>query len=173
MKPMNNKYLITIAALAALTMPAMRIAAAEDKAASSDAMFIKHAADANMTEIKLGKLAAENGEKQSVKDFGNKMVTDHGQAGDQLQPIAKKLNVQLSNELSSEHQKTVDRLSKLEGAAFDKAYSEAMLMDHKKVIAMFESEEESAKDSELKKFVSDTLPTLKEHLSMAEKLESK
>jgi putative membrane protein len=157
-----------IAALAAFVIaPKGQLLAA----GTSDAEFIKHAADANLTEINLGKLAGDNGEKQSIKDFGNRMVSDHGKAGDQLEPIAKKLNVTIPSEPNAEHQKTIDRLSKLKGAEFDKAFAEVMVKDHRKVISMFENEEKNAKDSELKKFVQDTLPTLKEHLSDAEKLE--
>jgi putative membrane protein len=168
---MNMKYITIAAAVAAFAITSSRIFAAEEKASSSEATFIKHTADANMTEIKLGKLAADNAEKQNLKDFGNRMVSDHTSAGDKLEPIAKKLNVTIPSEVSSEHQKTIDRLSKLKGAEFDKAFSQVMVKDHKKVISMFEAEEKTAKNSDLKSFVTDTLPTLKEHLSMAQKLE--
>jgi putative membrane protein len=134
-------------------------------------MFIKHAADANMTEIKLGNVAQDNGQSQEVKDFGQRMIKDHGNAEDQLKPIAQKLNVDIPDQVSAEHQKTIDHLSSLKGDEFDKAYAKAMVKDHKKVIAMFERAESNVKDADLKKFAKDTLPILHEHLEMAEKLQ--
>jgi putative membrane protein len=47
-----------------------------------------------------------------------------------------------------------------------------MVRDHETVIAMFEKAEGEVKDAELKKFITDTLPILKEHLAMAKKLPS-
>lgn len=130
---MKTKCLTIIAATAAFVIiPKMQLAAADTNASSADATFMKHAADANMTEIKLGEIAADNAEKQSVKDFGNRMVSDHGKAANQLEPIAKKLDVTIPSEVSSEHQKTIGRLSKLKGAEFDKAYADAMVKDHKR-----------------------------------------
>ena len=45
-----------------------------------------------------------------------------------------------------------------------------MRQDHGKVIATFEKAKGEVKDAELKKFIEDTLPTLKEHQEMAAKL---
>ena len=170
---MKTKHLLLLAAVAALcAMPIQSVCAAQGNARSKDAGFIKKLADANMTEIKLARVALDNGQKQEVKDFANRMIKDHGKAGDELKPIAQKLNVNIPDQVSSEHQATIDKLSKLKGDKFDKAYAEAMVKDHKKVVSMFEKNEGQLQDADLKKFATDTLPTLKEHLDMAQKLES-
>ena len=59
-------------------------------------------------------------------------------------------------------------MSKLSGAAFDKMYMTHMVKDHKKDVAEFEKEASKAKDSSLKNFAQQTLPTLREHLQMAQ-----
>lgn len=142
------------------------------KAGSTDEQFIKKAADANMTEIQLGKIAGDNAQSQEVKDFGQRMVSDHTKIGDDLKPIADKLNARIPAEVIAKHKEIIDRLGKLKGDAFDKPYAKAMVQDHEKVISMFEKEESEGKDAELKKFVQNTLPILKEHLEMAKKLPS-
>ena len=168
---MKRKIFLLVAALAPfLTMPVSSIRAAETKAATPDSHFIDKAADADMTEIQLAKIALDNGQKQDVKDFANRMITDHGKANDELKPIAQELNVTLPEKVSAEHQQTIDKLSKLKGDEFDKAYSNAMVNDHKKVVAMFEKSENHIQNTDLKKFAEKTLPTLKEHLQLAEKL---
>jgi putative membrane protein len=170
---MKTKHVLFAAAFAAMfAMPIQSVLAAHKDGGSKDARFIKKVADANMTEIKLARVAADNGQKQEVKDFAARMTKDHGNAGDQLKPIAEKLKVSIPDQVSAEHQQTIDKLSKLKGDEFDKAYAEAMVKDHQKVVAMFEKIEGELQDPDLKKFAQDTLPTLKEHLEMAQKLEA-
>jgi len=75
-----------------------------------------------MTEVQLGLLAADQGTSQDVRDFGSKMVVDHGKANDELKSIASSKNITLPEKLDTKHQAMVDKMSKMSGAAFDKAY---------------------------------------------------
>ena len=61
------------------------------------------------------------------------------------------------------------RLSKLDGEKFDQAYIKNMVHDHTKDVAEFRKESTSGKDSDLKSFASQTLPTLEDHLKEAKK----
>lgn len=71
------------------------------------------------------------------------------------------------HQMMMEHQKTMDKLSKLSGADFDKAYMNEMLKDHEKDVALFEKEANSGKDADVKSWATSTLPTLRDHLQMA------
>jgi putative membrane protein len=71
------------------------------------------------------------------------------------------------HQMMMEHQKTIDKLSKLSGADFDKAYMNEMLKDHEKDVALFEKEANSGKDADVKSWATSTLPTLRDHLQMA------
>ena len=95
------------------------------------------------------------------------MVDDHGKANDELKSLAERENVTLPTSVSKDEQKQIDRLSKLHGSAFDKAYMQAMVQDHEKDVAKFRQESKTASDSDVKDFASHTLPTLEEHLQMA------
>ena len=139
---------------------------------SADRNFMMKAAQGGMAEVKLGELAKQNGQSQAVKDFGQRMVDDHSKANDQLKSVAGQLNVTLPNSLDAKDQATYDRLSKLNGVAFDKAYIRDMVSDHKKDIAEFQKEANSGSNADVKNFASQTLPTLKEHLSLAEKTDT-
>lgn len=137
------------------------------KAASpavADKGFVNKAALGGMTEVKLGELAASNGQSQAVKDFGKHMVDDHTKANDELGGIAKGKGLQPPASLDAAHQKLVDKFSALKGDAFDKAYWAQMLGDHKKTVALFEKESASGKDADIKSFAAKTLPTLQMHL---------
>ena len=73
----------------------------------------------------------------------------------------------------SEEQKRADKLSKLSGADFDRAYMKDMVEDHVKDVAMFEKEAKNGKDADVKAFADKTLPTLREHLQMARDVNAK
>ena len=65
----------------------------------------------------------------------------------------------------------MDRLSKLNGQEFYRAYMHDMVVDHKKDIAEFLKEASSGRDPDVKTFASNTLPTLQEHFQMAQTTE--
>jgi putative membrane protein len=96
------------------------------------------------------------------------MVDDHGKANDQLKQLASSKQVELPSEPSAKHKATKARLEKLSGDQFDRAYVNEMLKDHKKDVAEFQRESKSGKDSEIKSFASQTLPTLEDHLKQVQ-----
>jgi putative membrane protein len=140
------------------------------KADSADRSFMDKASQANMAEVQLGQLAEQNAKSQDVKDFGKRMVTDHTNAENQLKQVAEKQDVTLPGKLSPADQATKDRLEKLHGAAFDKAYMHDMVTDHEHDVAEFRRDEKTIKDTQLKDWVINTLPTLDSHLEEAKKV---
>jgi putative membrane protein len=140
---------------------------------SGDSTFATKAAAGGMAEVKLGELAKDHAASADVKTFGERMVTDHTKAGDQLKQIASTKGITLPTSLNAKDQATYDRLSKLNGAEFDAAYMKDMVADHKADVAEFKKESEKGMDADLKQFAATTLPTLQEHLQMAESTASK
>jgi putative membrane protein len=135
--------------------------------ASSQA-FVREAATAGLAELQLGQLAAQKASSADVKQFAQRMVTDHSKANDELKAVAQKKNIIVPATLTGEHKEMHDRLSKLSGAAFDRAYMDAMRDDHRKAVAMFRAQSQSGDDAEVKAFAAKTLPTVQEHLKLAE-----
>ncbi len=138
-----------------------------------DKKFVKDAAMGGMTEVELGKLAAQKATRDDVKQFGQKMVDDHTKANDQLKEIATKSSMEVPSSLDAKHQSRIDKLSALSGAAFDKAYVKDQLKDHQQDVTEFQSEAQSGSDPNVKQFAASTLPTLQEHLSMVKDLNKK
>lgn len=141
--------------------------------AASDQAFVKEAAMGGMAEVDLGQLAASKASDADVKQFGQRMVDDHGKANDELKSWASSKNVMLPTELDAKHKAEHARLEKLSGAAFDKAYMTSMVTDHNKDVAEFQRESKSAKDPELKAWITKTLPTLQDHQKSAKEISSK
>jgi putative membrane protein len=132
-----------------------------------DRHFIRKAGEGGLAEVELGKLAAEKGQSEEVKKFGQRMVDDHGKANDQLKQLAESKGVTLPTELSAKDKATKARLEKLSGEKFDRAYMNDMVQDHTKDVSEFKKESTTAKDSDVKNFASQTLPTLEDHLKEA------
>lgn len=131
---------------------------------------MKNAAQGGLLEVQLGQLAEQKATSQGVKDFAQQMVKDHSKANDELKSIAAKENVDLPSAVSAKQQREIDRLSKLSGQQFDKAYMQHMLKDHRKDINEFQKEANKGKDPDVKSFASSTLPTLQQHLQHAQRV---
>jgi putative membrane protein len=163
--------LLTVACLSIcslLLVPITRASAAD--VSSSDKAFITKASQGGMTEVEAGKLAQEKGASQDVKDFGAMMVKDHTQNNSDLMTLAKAKGVDVSDKLDSMHQGMIDKMSKLSGAAFDKAYVNDMVKGHTKMLKLMKGEE-SSKDADLKDFATKTSDTVQMHLTKAEDIQ--
>jgi putative membrane protein len=135
-----------------------------------DKKFVKESALGGMTEVELGKLAAQKASSDAVKQFGQRMVDDHSKANDQLKEAAGKSNIEVPASLDSKHQSRIDKLSKLSGPAFDKAYVKDQVKDHKRDVDDFKSEAQNGSDPNVKQFAMQTLPTLEAHLNAVKDL---
>jgi len=131
--------------------------------------FVTAAAQDGMTEVELGKLASTKSQSSGVKQFAERMVQDHGQANAELESLARSKKIQVPKKLDAEHQSVVDRLSSKSGEDFDAAYAQHMATDHAKAIALFEDATKLG-DTEIAAFAQKTLPTLKEHKRMADRM---
>jgi putative membrane protein len=135
---------------------------------AADHAFVTEAARGGLAEVELGQLASEKASSDQVKQFGQRMVRDHTKANNELKSLAQSKNITLPTDLDAKSKATRDRLSNLSGAAFDRAYMQDMLTDHRKDVSDFRKESQSGKDAEVKAWAARTLPTLEEHLKLAE-----
>ncbi len=135
----------------------------------ADRDFMHKAAGAGMYEVEVSRLATANAKNPGVKEFAEKMVSDHSAANKELTEMAQSRGVELPQKIPADKQKVIDRLRNSKN--FDADYLQTVgLKDHKADIALFEKASRTAKDSELKKWASEKLPTLRAHLAQAQTL---
>jgi len=96
--------------------------------------FVQKLSLANFAEVQLGKLGVQHASSPDVKSFAQMMVTDHSKSNQELAPFAKELGVQPVTELDAKHKAVADRLSKLQGAEFDKEFMKAMVDAHREAV---------------------------------------
>jgi len=130
----------------------------------SDSDFAVDAANDNITEVELGKLAIKNGKDKKVKNLGVMMVKDHGKANAKLMILSKAKNLNLSTIPDSSGRKLIVELSKKTGNEFDKIYITTMIADHQEGVKKFADASSRLQDPDLKNYAIKTLPVLQKHL---------
>ena len=140
------------------------------EAVMKDEAFVRAAARGGLSEIKLGKLAMDQGSNEAVKAFGTRMVAEHTKAGDELKEAAKEENIGLPTDLTAKDQATYDRLCKLSGAEFDQAYAQDMVKDHQQDLRDFQREANHGNDDVIRGFASETVPMIQQHLDQAKEM---
>jgi putative membrane protein len=137
-----------------------------------DEKFMVKAANGGMMEVQLGKWAHGHGMSKEVQMFGHHMMEDHQKANDQLKELAMKKKVTLPDSVDNSTKDKIKNLTDKKGKDFDKDYASMMVSDHKEDIKLFEEASMNAKDADVKDWAAATLPTLRMHLDMAQKMDS-
>jgi putative membrane protein len=135
--------------------------------------FVNKVAVSDMFEIQSSQLALT--EKQPDKDtkpFAQRMVKDHQKTTGELKKLVDsgKVQAKLPTALDSDHQKLLDELKAKTGKEFDQSYDQIQVKAHQDAVALFEAYAKDGDNADLKKWAAATLPHLKQHLKMAQKL---
>ena len=140
---------------------------------NADSKFMMTLATGGMNEIGLSNTALTKSSSDDVKEFAQKMVDDHTQAGDELKTLAESKSVTLPSAMDAKHQAENTKLQALSGSAFDMEYLKTMVKDHEMTVALLKKEAAAGKDAEAKALAQKLLPTVQGHLDMAQAMMSK
>jgi len=164
-----------IAAAALLSVPAFAQfkKSSDQKIDNADAAAMKQLAQANLDEIESGKAAASKAQNAEVKQFAQKMVTDHQQMLQELQSLAKAKGVALPQSGSLKEKAQSKLAERASGADFDKKYMEEMVKDHQKDVQDTQNVAAKAKDPDFKRAVEKAHAKIQEHLQLAQSIASK
>ena len=135
-----------------------------------DGKFMMNAARDGIFHVEAGKLAAQRGSSEDVKKFGQHSVDHHTQLNDELMQLASKKGVTLPKKMGKREQEALDKVAKLSGPAFDKAYLEMEIKDHTKDLSVFQKETKDGKDPDVKAWAAKSVSAIEEHLKMAHDL---
>src|SRR5262249_5537257 len=142
----------------------------DDLSNVSDQDFVVRVAMGNLAEVEMGRLAMRQSSNAAVRKVGQRLIDDHSKANQELARIAQSKGIVLPRQLDKAHREAAAKMAKMRGADFDQRFASDMVEDHKKDIALFEHEVKDGKDKDIKAWAEKTLPTLKEHLKLAEDL---
>jgi len=137
---------------------------------TTDKDFVRSVAESSATEVHLGKLAQEKASSDSVKELGKKMVEAHTHTGEQLKQAANALNIPAPTEPPKKAKKAEEKLAKLSGADFDRAYAKIAADEQKQAVKQFEREAKNGRVPGVKDFAAKNLPAEQERQKQAEEL---
>jgi len=176
--------LAAVAAMASLTASAQPAVGQSSRAAppssqpssvqlAEESKFLQEAIRGNTAEVKMGELAKERAQSKDVRDYGQMLIDDHSKGNKKATEIARRMNISAPTEESAEQKQERDAMAKLSGSEFDTTFLSHMVQDHQEDIAKYTAQAQNGDSSKITDFANDSLPTLKEHLSKAQSIESK
>lgn len=140
---------------------------------ASDKRFVEAALEGGNAEVQLGQLAAQKGNTEDVKQFGQKMVDDHTKLGDQMKEVAEKEGITAPTGIPGKDKALESKLRNLTGDAFDNAYIKAMVKDHQHDLSEFQKEANSGNDTSIKDAANQAAQVISQHLDLVEELAKK
>ena len=143
----------------------------EDMEKDSD--FLVAAAEVDMKEIELGKLAQQKSTNKDVQALGKMMVEQHMKASADTKALAEKKGVTLPAALTEKGKEAYEDLNDKTGHDFDKAYADKMVDGHEKMIDKMEKASEKAEDADIRMWAANMLPVLRTHLEHAKMTKEK
>jgi putative membrane protein len=164
--------LLALLALAVLvlggTVSGAAAVAAQPAPNDQDRQFLVQAHRANLAEIEAGKTAQNKASDQTVRDLGDKFVTDHMKLDESVQKVAKALDVKLPDRPGPKQRAMLDTVSGLNGAAFDRAWITTEIMGHRETLAAVNTELQDGSSAQVKQVATDAKPVVQEHLKLLE-----
>jgi putative membrane protein len=126
----------------------------------------------NIAEIQIGHLVLKQGASEAVRNFGQRMITDHTRLENEITTVAAKIGITPPTALAPDDQALLSKLQGKSGADFDATYVNAMVEGHRKAVQLYKTEETGAQDPAVKRIATRGEPVIAEHLRMAEHLQS-
>jgi putative membrane protein len=146
-KPMKRIVpIVCCGLLCFLAVPAQTRKTAPAAAPMTDQQFVDFAAQTDMVEANLGKLAESAASSQQVKDYGHMLASDHTKDFHELNFVAQKVNLKVPDAIDA---------------------------GHTKAIAIYTREAGEQRNPALKDYAESALPVLQKHLDNARSLEKK
>jgi putative membrane protein len=162
-----NSFVFALAAIAFGVTGSAAYAAQTQKthSAPDTATFLKEAANANEFEIESSQLALKKSQNPDVQQFAEDMVKDHTAVGEKMKTAVQSAKLEEpSSALNQKHRQMIQKLTKANGAEFNKLYKQMQTEGHQQAVQLFQSYSQNGDNTQIREFAAAALPTLKQHL---------
>jgi putative membrane protein len=139
---------------------------------AADTHFVSAQLEGNLMEVKAGQLALQDSRDQDIRNFAQKMITDHTAAIETLTPIAQRHGIQVPTVLTPMQQGVLDRMSKLSGLQFDRSYMDAMVRSHDRTLKQLDDQLIHGQSQEINAWVQNTRPVVLQHIRIAQQIKA-
>jgi putative membrane protein len=153
-------------------------AAAAQAAGPTDPQIAAIVVTANQVDIDAGNLAVKKSHTKDVREFAQRMITDHSGVNKAAVDLVTKLHVTpednaTAQSLKAGGEQNLKNLKALNGAAFDKAYVDHEVAYHQQVLDAIDTVLiPSATNAELKALLVQVRPAFLAHLEHAKRIQA-
>lgn len=156
--------------------PNAAAAATSGGVATTEAQFRQEAMNSDAFELRSSRLAIQRSRSQAVRSFAREMVRDHGKSSAMLMEMAGGTTATAGRQrsgstLDPRRAQMYEQLRAQRGRAFDALYAQMQVQAHEEAVTLFTSYSSNGSDPALRRFATETLPTLREHLAEAQQLQ--
>jgi len=160
--------LINVPVAATPTNPSSGQTASAD--VKADAKFIREVAADNMLEIQMAQLADQKAQSSSVKQFAERLQSDHQRMQSDWTSMASGSGYSFKAGIGKNHRSKLTKLQKLSGREFDRAFITQIVQDHKDYIDYFEKEGRTAHSAQVRQLVNRDVATLRSHFTQGKRI---
>lgn len=153
-----------------VTNPSVQPAQSSEAAVRADRKFIYEGLVDDLLESSMSSLAEKKAESSAVKQLAERIDADHNRMQSDWSGMAERNGLQLRVGMGKNHRAKLDKLKKLSGRAFDRAYVKTVVQNHRDYIDYFEKEGRSAHSTQVRELVERELPTLRSHFVQAKQV---
>ncbi|MQY06540.1 DUF4142 domain-containing protein [Actinomadura macrotermitis] len=149
--------------------PSMSASSSASALSAQDQAWLVSAHQADLAEIKAGRLAEQKGTDQKVRDIGTMLVKDHTAFDQKLTAAASAAGVKLPDAPTEEQAKKAAELGQKQGKEFDVLFLADMTAAHSKAIAEGRTEETKGQSPQVVALAKEAGPKLQQHLDAIKK----
>ena len=135
---------------------------------ANDITFLQKAAQEQLAEIALGKLAMKKGSDKKVKELGAEIAEDHHYASQEIKDVSAQEGIYLPVDMDDQQKKAQQQLSHLSGNKFDKAFIAYIVKQHRKQAEALQKHSSKLHNENMKQWAQTTEPIVAVHLKKAE-----
>lgn len=136
-----------------------------------DQEFFRLAYQGNNAEIQTSQLALQRSQDPEIREYAQRMISEHTRANEELTRLANQQNLELPSErVDPLNRALAERLSQLSGAEFNQAYMTAQANAHLRTIALYRTELAQGQEDGLRTYASRVLPQVEQHYEMASEM---
>jgi len=129
-------------------------------ASADESAFLQTAAEGSMTEMALGRFASGHATDQRLKDYGYRMMEDHGRLLATLRRLAAQRQVALPDTVNDAHMQLLRSLGPEGGNWFDSTYMAEVIAHQKVMVNAYDEVAQASGDDAFQSFTRETTPAL-------------
>jgi putative membrane protein len=137
---------------------------------NADGKLIRDVITDELLEVQLGQIAEQRAVNPSVRQFAQRMVSDHGRLQSEWTSMASSNGLSINPQSDNSDKAKLAQLTRLTGPEFDRTYMNMIIQGHQDAVSRLQNEGQYAQSAPVRARVANDLPILQQDLSLAQQV---